>query len=400
MTSWEAGRPLQRLLVRRFLAISPQLAREIAFRATGSTDVQVADAPPERVGEVVEELFAPLEDGSWTPHVALDEAGEVIAFAPYEPRQFSHVEPVSSISAGMYRYFSQVVSRDPYAAVRKRVEEHVESARRRIESGLARLESQLVDEEEIEALRQAGELLLTYQHRVERGASEVTLPDYEGEMRTIRLDPTRAPVENAQAYFRRYEKAQRANEQIPARRTALRVDRAYVAQLAADLELAESRPEIDEVRDALAEAGWVPKKRRRPFHKAAPLRFEFDALPVYVGRNARQNEEVTFSIAGADDLWLHTRDVPGAHVVIKCAKQEVAEEIVQQAARLAAYYSPARGAKNVPVVVVERRFVRRVGKGRPGLVTYRNERVLHVTAELGFRSETAGENDLDALQRP
>jgi predicted ribosome quality control (RQC) complex YloA/Tae2 family protein len=371
--------PLHRWLVGQFLGVSPLAAREIAARATRDPEARVRAAAPEAVARAVAELFAPLEEGWWAPHVALDDAGTVIAFAPYRPQQFEQVEPVADISQAMWRYFAERQLADSYAAARQAVTTLLDKARARLKRRLAHLQSQQVDESELNDFRMAGELLLTFQGQVPGGAREVTLTDYEGAPRTITLDPHLTAVENAQAYFRRYGKARRAAKQVPALIADLDADRAYVEQLAADLALAESRPEIDAVRDALVEAGWARRGRSRAGKVDEPRRFDVDGFPVYVGRNARQNEQLTFQRAGPDDLWLHVRGLPGAHVIIKCDRRAVPEGVVRHAAELAAYYSPAREeGGRVPVDVTQRRFVRRLRGGHPGLVTYRQERTVWV----------------------
>jgi predicted ribosome quality control (RQC) complex YloA/Tae2 family protein len=377
-------------LVGGLVGVSPLLAREIAARATGNSEAMVGAATPSALGQAVQELFAPLENGWWAPHVALDEEGAVMAFTPYEPRQFERSEPVPDISQAMCRYYEGRGMADPYAAARESVQALIDETAARLERRLARVGGQVVDEEELQALRLAGELLLTYQDRVGPGAAEVTLPDYDGQARAIPLDPELSPVENAQAYFRRYDKARRAAEQIPALIRGLKTQRAYLEQLDADLALAESRPEIDAVREALAEAGWASRGRRRArrFKSSSagqlsgPRRFEVQGFPIFVGRNARQNEQVTFERAGPEDLWLHVRGLPGAHVVIKRGRQPLPDEVLQRAAELAAYYSRARDSETqVPVDVTERRFVRRVRGRYPGLVKYRDERTLWVRME-------------------
>jgi predicted ribosome quality control (RQC) complex YloA/Tae2 family protein len=190
-------------------------------------------------------------------------------------------------------------------------------------------------------------------------------------------------VENAQAYFRRYRKASLAAEEVSARIAAFTPDLAYLSQLATDLALAESRPEIDTVREALGDAGWAPQARQSKTtgQTAGPRRFEAEEFTIYVGRNARQNEEITFKRAGPDDLWLHVQGQPGAHVIIKSGGRPVPEEVIQRAAGLAAYYSPARAESQVGVDVTERRYVRRARGGHPGLVTYRNERTVWVSGK-------------------
>ncbi len=393
--------PLERLLVRRILGVGPLLAREAAARATGDPSATVGDAEPEALALAVRELFAPLEDGHWAPHVAVEGASEgvdaveeaevseearVIAFASYELRQYSddadvRIEPLPDISQAMWRYFESRGLEDAYAAARQAVQALVDDARERLERGLEKLQEQMVDQERVDELRTNGELLLTYQAQVPPRARQVTLTDYAGQPRVIPLDPTQTPVENAQSYFKRYDKAQRAAKQIPRLMRAHKTDLAYLSQLDADLDLAESRPEIDAVRDALADAGWAKKRRGSPGHVAGPRRFEVDGFPIYVGRNAKQNEQVTFRRAGPQDLWLHVVGLPGAHVIVKCGHQEAPAHVVQRAAQLAAYYSPARKSQGrVGVHVTERRFVHRLrgAHAHPGLVTYREERTVWV----------------------
>jgi predicted ribosome quality control (RQC) complex YloA/Tae2 family protein len=379
LASAAPDRPLHRLLTQGLLGVGPMLAREITARATGNPGALARAATARALAEATGKLFAPIQEGSWAPHVALDEEGSIVAFASYEPRQFEHVRPAPDISAAMWQYFEQRLSADAYASARWRVQERIDEAQAQLKRTLRQLRENIVDEKEIESLREAGELILVYQGQAKPGTGEITVPDYTGAPRTIELDPKLTPVENAQTYFRRYRKAVRGKEGIPARIAAAKADLAYVEQLAADLAQAESRPEIDAVYDALVQAGWAPKAGKSSSNQVeGPRRFEIDGFPIYVGRNARQNEEVTFRRAGPDDAWLHARGVPGAHVVIKCGKQDVPEPVVQQAAQLAAYYSAARDEARAAVDVTRRRYVKRVRRGRPGLVTYRNERTVQV----------------------
>ncbi len=380
LSSVEGDRALHRVLTSQLFGVSPTAAREVAARTAGGPEAEAREAPPEGVAQALAELFSPLEDGVWAPHVALDEAGDVIAFAPYKLRQFERREPVPEISEAIWRYFEQRLTTDAYATARERVQKLIDDAVSSVEHALEQVRAQRVDQQKVDALREAGELLLSYQHRVERGAKQVTVPGYDGEPRTIDLDPTLTPVENAQATFERYRKAKRAAKRIPARIRVLETDLAYLKQLASDLALAESRPEIDAVHEALVEAGWTQRKPKQSSSGMAkrPRRFDVGDFPVFVGRNAPQNEQVTFQRGGPNDLWLHARGLPGAHVIVKSGGQPVPDEVVERAAELAAYYSSARQSDQVDVDVTERRFVKRAPGRRPGLVSYRNEETLLV----------------------
>ena len=375
----DPDQPLHHLLTRRLLAVSPTLAREIAARGTHDPRCLVGAASPDSLNAAADDLLEVLDDGTWKPHVALDEDDRVVAFTPYLPHQFGRVEPAPDISTAMARYFRENLAADTYAAARGQVQALIEAATHRIERALAQLQEQLVGQDEMKAWRQNGELLLAYQGQVPPGARQVTLTDHTGGQRAISLDPTLTPVENAQAYFDRYARARRGAKAIPARMKTLTNDRAYLEQLSADLSLAETRPDIDAVRHALTTAGWAPKQRHHRGPSSGPLHFRIGEFTIHVGRNARQNEEVTFKRAKPDDLWLHVRGQPGAHVIITSGKQTVPEELIQRSAELAAYHSTARrGDSQTAVDVTSRRFVRRVRGGHPGMVTYRNERTIWV----------------------
>ena len=192
--------------------------------------------------------------------------------------------------------------------------------------------------------------------------------------------------------FDRAAKMERAARIIPRRRARLEADRAYLQQLESDLSLAQDQPEIVAVREALREAGYLRQRRdnreKAPRDRSRPLRFlSPEGFPILVGRNARQNEIVTFSEAGRDDLWLHVRDGPGAHVVIRCGGQPVPELTLNVAARLAAWFSGQRGNAGVAVAITQQRFVTRMAGGRPGQVHYRGEETISVAAELPAESE-------------
>ncbi len=380
LRSAEPDAILHPVLVKVASGVSPTLAREIVARATGHFDAKVSDANALALVDAADALLAPLENGEWLPHIALDEEGAVIAFAPYNLTQFEFSEPVDSISEGMQRYFASKLDTDAYAAVRRRIGELLEAAQKEVDSRLYQLRSQLIDPTEVEILREAGEILLAYQWQVPRGAEVVELPDFSGKTRRITLDPTMTAVDNAKRYFGRYDKKKRAAEELPPLVQTAEQDAAYLTELANDLQAAEERPELDAVREALVAAGFAKGNKRRRATGGVirgPRRVLLGEVTVFIGRNAKQNDEVTFRVAGTDDLWFHARGVPGSHVILKTGGRTVSNALLEQAAALAAYYSQARGNTETAVDVTERRNVRRISGARPGLVTYRNERTLY-----------------------
>jgi predicted ribosome quality control (RQC) complex YloA/Tae2 family protein len=375
------GRPAWRALVRGIRGISPLLAREIVYRALGTIDV-----PAGEVGRMTpllaahDELIRPTWEHTWQPCLALQE-GQVVAFAPYLLMHYPEHQEVEMISQAIDRYEAAAGAGDPYGSARARVRDLVEAARQRAESRQQALKRQLVPQEELDRLRLSGEMILAYAHAIQRGQDRLEAPyDPQGPPLEIDLDPDLSAVENAQAYFDRYERAKSAAADLPRLLKGANLELAYLDQLATDLELASNRPEIDEVRTALAERGHIPRKTGAGRQRGEPLRVTAaDGTLILVGRSARQNNDITFRRAASDDLWLHAVGYPGAHVIVRSGGQKVSEQTLRRAAQLAARYSAGRNEAGVVVAYTERRHVRPIRGAGPGMVTYRHERTVTVS---------------------
>jgi predicted ribosome quality control (RQC) complex YloA/Tae2 family protein len=381
----EPSQLIWRALVAGVAGISPLFAREVAFRATG--DVKTPTHACDRVAPLLDALLdalIPYWEHDWQPSVSLGPGGRVTAFAPYPLTHLGQPEPVDSTSLALERYHQSIFGTTPYQAAKAPLLEAIERALQRTGRRRDALLRQAPDRSTLEDLRKKGELILAYSSSISPDQTELQAQyDIDGPPLVVALDPKLSPVANAQAYFREYEKGKRAAADVPGRLATADLEIAYLNQLAADLELAENWPEIDEVGEALSAAGFLtgPPPARPRGRAAGPLRvISEDGMTILIGRNSRQNEEVTFRRASPDDLWLHARGVPGGHVLIKSGGRPVAERTLRQAARLAAWYSAGRSEGDVPVDVVSRKQVRRVagGKARPGMVTYRGEETLRV----------------------
>jgi predicted ribosome quality control (RQC) complex YloA/Tae2 family protein len=371
-------------LVRGLRGVSPLLARETAFRAMGQPRGTIAQV--ERLIpflETIHELLAPLEDGQWRPTVVL-EGDQPVVYAPYPLTHRGEPQPVLSISQAIELYTAAVASIDPYDAAKRPVRESIAAARARLEHRREALERSLEQAAEASRWRQWGEWILAYAHTITPGQTELLADTGGDEPLRIPLDPDRSAPDNAQAYFGRYRKAQRAAEGGPARLDDVKLALRDLEQLETDLELAGSRPEIDEVRAALVEAGHVrTKKGRMPgTARSKPLSLTSpDGFTILVGRNSRQNDVVTFRRAQGDDWWFHARGVPGAHVVVRSRGQSLPPDTIRRAAELAAYYSRFRDESDVLVDYTRRRHVRRIPGAAPGLVTYSQEKTIRTAPQ-------------------
>ncbi|NLX08702.1 MAG: fibronectin/fibrinogen-binding protein [Chloroflexi bacterium] len=376
----EPGEKTQYVLTRRLLGFSPQVAKEVAFRATGAINTKAADTSANTLFDVIQAFFTDFQAARWQPGVALD-GEDVLAFSAYRLHHLDGWTPTDSLSAAVERYYGPLVGEGAYSAAKKPLREALEEAQARLSKKLESLRRSLQDDAALEHLRQGGELLLAYQYTLQSGQT-VLRAQYEvdGPELAIELDPALTPLENAQSYFERYDKAKRAREGVPQLVEAAEQELDYLRQLETDLELATNWPEIGEVQDALQAGGyWRGRHTTRPGGgKPGPLKVVADDFVIWVGRNSRQNDAVTFDKGGPDDLWLHVRGMPGAHVIIKSAGRDVPPDVIERAAAIAAYYSRARTERRVLVDVTRRKHVRKIKGGKPGMVTYRNESPVEV----------------------
>jgi predicted ribosome quality control (RQC) complex YloA/Tae2 family protein len=425
------------LLMAHLRGFSADAGREVAARALAAPETPLAlDVPWDAVAREARALAALPTTGAWLPTLVLDHsaasavaapsavrAGEPVAFAAYEPRQYAGLalQPMPSMSATLAAYYRRAEWHDAVAGAKSDLQRTLQTRHERCLRKADVLQAELDGLAEADRLREEGDILLAYQTQIAPGATRFTVenpfgPRSDGspDSATIALDPQLTPVENANRRFARYQKLRRAAAQIPPQLQANAIERARVEQLLTDLALAETTPEIALVRAELAEAGYLRGRRgarpgERPQQHGAkpgkgkpgalrqrgksdrsqrespggtPLRRQSsDGVTVLVGRNSQQNETVTFHQASGGDLWLHARGVPGAHVIVKSGGRPVPEATLHEAAALAAYYSQARAAASVAVDYTEQRHVRHLKGGGPGLVTYERERTLHVAPE-------------------
>lgn len=253
--------PLWRVLVDGLLGLSPQMARELVFRALGNAQAKVehtAEVTP--ILEAVAGFADLLQSGGWQPCLARDKVGNPVAFAPYllTYRTDVEIEPIESISLAVERFYGErtQTAGDQYATARRQVASSVERAAKALRRRQEAIQRELRSPEEIARLRASGEWILALATQIAPRQTELRLPA-EVAFDAITLDPALSPADNAAAYFKRYRKAKRGLEMNRGRVAAVAAELAYVEQLAADLGLAADRGEIDAVRSALVDAGYL-----------------------------------------------------------------------------------------------------------------------------------------------
>jgi predicted ribosome quality control (RQC) complex YloA/Tae2 family protein len=363
---------LARALVADYLGLSPLAAREAVFRATSQVDTPLLpDLPWAKLALAVRGLW----HDDWQPCMAGDPATPH-TYAPYLLTQLPDAAPISSISAALDAFYSAHEQLTAHNRRRDSLRQQLLERRERIDHQRQGLSAELKRAGELDRLRWEGEMIYAFMHTLAPGQAALVV-----EERTITLDPTSTPVENAQARFRAYDKAKSAMAGVPERLQAVEARLAGLDETLAMLDIADGYDQIEGIAREAAEHEYIrlPARGRtpKPGKRLAPLRVESsDGFAIYIGRSAGQNEQVTFKIGASDDLWLHARGIPGAHVIIKNGGREVPETTLHEAAALAAYHSQARAEPAVEIDIARRGLVRRIPNGPVGLVSYQAERTI------------------------
>ena len=261
----------------------------------------------------------------------------------------------------------------------RRVENELEKNRKK----LGKQEEELLATENAEEFRQKGELLTTFLHQVPNDQDQVELDNYyTGEKIIISLDKALTPNQNAQRYFKRYQKLKEAVKHLTSLIEETRTTILYLESVETALAQA-SLTEIAEIREELIQTGFIRRRQREKIHKRQKpekyLATDGQTI-ILVGRNNLQNDELTFKMAKKDELWFHAKDIPGSHVVIT-GNLQPSDEVKTDAAELAAYFSKARLSNLVQVDMIEIKKLNKPTGGKPGFVTYTGQKTLRVTPD-------------------
>ena len=371
-------------LMDSFGGLSPIVCREAALFAAGDTDARVGALDLEPVAEKLF-LFFREHIGHPVPYLykAADGTPRQFAFCPL--RQYGEYTQGESFRQLMDDYY---IVRDRNDAMRQKsqaLRKTVSNLCQRLQRKLAVQEKELAATYDRERLRQLGDIVTANLYKITKGQTVLQAEDfYDADMKVIDipLSVTLSPQQNAAKFYKDYTRMKNAEKELTRQMELGQQELNYLKSVLDELNRAETDGELEEIRQELHAGGYVrldSGKKRLKQAKLAPMRFEStDGYPIYVGRNNRQNDELTFKLARKDDLWLHAQKVHGSHVIISCGGTTPPDNTVTQAAQLAAYYSEATGGQNLPVDVTPVKQVKKAPGSKPGMVIYHTYRTVIV----------------------
>ena len=364
--------------------LSPLICREAALFAAGDTDARVENLDAHTVAERLELFFTEhLNHPTPCYFAAADGTPKQFAFCPI--RQYGSYETAEGFSALLDSFYTLRDRKDTMRQKSQAVRKTVTNLCQRLKRKLAIQEKELAATYDRERLRQFGDIVTANIHRITKGQILLQAEDfYDEDMKIvdIPLSPILSPQQNAAKFYKDYARMKTAEKELTRQMAIAREELEYLCSVVDELNRAGTEQELEEIKQELQVGGYIKAdngKKRIKQSKLPPMRFEStDGYPIYVGRNNRQNDELTFKLARKDDLWLHASKVHGSHVIISCGGTTPPDDTVTQAAQLAAFYSETTAGQNIPVDATTVKQVKKVPSGKPGMVIYHTYRTVIV----------------------
>ena len=356
--------------------LSPLVCREAALFAAGSTDARLEGLNWDAVADKLnlffrEHLFHP------TPcyYAQADGTPKQFAFCPI--RQYGSYSQADSFSAMLDMFYTVRDRNDAMRQKSQGLRKTVTNLVQRLSRKLALQEKELEATYDRERLRQLGDIVTANIHKIVKGQTMLQAEDFYDENMTvidIPISPILSPQQNAAKFYKDYGRMKNAEKELTKQIELGETEQQYLRSVLDELNRAQTDQELEEIRQELQSQGYVKAdtgKKRMKQAKSTPMRFvSTDGYPIFVGRNNRQNDELTFKLARKDDIWLHAQKVHGSHVIISCGGVKPPDDTITQAAQLAAYYSESTGGQNIPVDVTPVKQVKKPPNAKPGMVIY------------------------------
>ena len=363
-------------LMDTFGGLSPLVCREAALFAAGSTDARIDPRDAEQTAQKLAIFFREhLNHPKPCCYALADGTPKQFAFCPI--RQYGGYQEAESFAALLDMYYTVRDRKDAMRQKSQAVRKTVQNLCTRLTRKLAIQEKELEATYDRERLRQLGDIVTANIHKIVKGQTVVSCEDfYDQEMKVIDIpiSPILSPQQNAAKFYKDYTRMKNAERELTRQIELGEQELNYLKSVLEELSRAQTDAELDEIKRELQEVGYLrveSGRRKMKQSKVPPMRFEStDGYPIYVGRNNRQNEELTFRLARKDDIWCHASKVHGSHVIISCGGTTPPDDTITQAAQLAAYYSETSGGQNIPVDVTPVKQVKKIPNGKPGMVIY------------------------------
>ena len=384
---------LYKALLASGLGFGPITVREIIYRAGLYPELLLKDM--EKVDfsslyNAIDELKKAYSKKTFSPTMVIDKKQKIKAMAPFPLHIFSQkdvsftvktFEDCNSMMESSKKYFAHnsLPEKDNYKKI-------IHSEINRLTKKEKILREDLVKAQKAEKQRIKADNLMTYQHQFkDHQDSEISVPniyDENGAIIKIALDTKLTLIQNAQNYYKKYDKLKRSKEMLEIQIKRCVNDKIYAQSIESALESSNTLSDVDDIKNELIKAGYLKADTRKKASVAPSKPYKFklpNGMILYVGKNNFQNDKLTFKLAHKDDIWLHTKDIPGSHLVIDTKGDEVDEDTLILASQIAVHFSKASTSSKVPVDYVPIKYVKKPSGAKPGFVIFTNNKTLYIT---------------------
>ncbi|MCL2873303.1 MAG: NFACT family protein [Defluviitaleaceae bacterium] len=378
-------------LYKTYSGMSPFFASEVCFRADSDDNMSLNSKSNDKIltlFNAFSQLMNKIKDGKFDFNILLDKNKKPMEFSCISMELFAAYDKIEAESASelLEMYYksrdSQFRMSQKTADLRKMVKLNFDRCVKKQDV----YEKTLKGIENRDRLKVYGELLTANIYAIEKGMNTFTTVNFyseDGEEITIQLDPTKTPAENAQKYFKRYTKEKRTFIALKDQMKQNKEELAYLDSVMTMISSCNDEADIEDIREELTDNGYLKKKPKRKGQKqktSKPMHFiSSDGFDIYIGKNNKQNDELTLKFAESLDIWFHTKDIPGSHVIVRTGGETPPNKTLTEAATLAAYYSKAKESSLVPVDYVIKKHVKKPNGAKPGMVIYDNHSTAYVT---------------------
>ncbi len=383
---------LQNLIYEHYNGISPSFASEICFRASLDPSDNVSQTSENDLNKLYQNFKSIVENiknGNFSPEVIYSEKNKLFEFSSIEMKQYNLLKKQKFLSiSDLLEFF--YAEKDAQYRMNQKSQDLKKLINHNIERCAKKKDMQIKTLKEISnrnTLKLYGELITANIYSIPKGAEVFTTQNFYDEKLseiTIPLDPTLTAPENAQKYFRRYNKEKRTFSAVQTQMKQNDEELLYLEGILTSVQTSTDEQDIKEIRQELYEQGFIKKlkqsKGKIKTEKSKPLHYiSSDGFHMYVGKNNHQNDELTLRFAKGNDMWFHTKQIPGSHVIVVSEGKVIPNKTLNEAASLAAFYSKGKNSALVPVDYTLKKFVKKPAGAKPGMVIYETNKTAYIT---------------------
>ena len=384
---------ISKCIYSKFLGVSPIVSKEICFRSNLDISKPASSIDGIDFDNLYKEfsnVIFNIKDGNYSPCLAIDSSiDKLIDFSSINLTLFDnlkvvHDESISSIIESFY------ANKDAKERINQRASDFKKSISIKLDRLYNKLKKQKIELKESDnanIYKIKGELITAYIYMIEKGMDFVEVQNfYEEDCPLIKIDLNKnlTPSENAQKYFKRYNKLKHAKKEITTQIGLSLEEINYLENIILSIDNCDNLAELDDIKEELQKLGYmrgkVKSKKDKNNLTTKPNEFlSSDGFTILVGKNNKQNDFLTLKIANNDDLWMHTKNIPGSHVIIKTEGKEIPESTIFEGAMLAAFFSKSKMSSQVPVDYTLKKNVKKPNGSKPGMVIYETNSTIYVT---------------------